>query len=143
MKLPLGRLWLQIFVVAVMITAGVVHYQLEASQQAVGGELGLRRLDLLYLREPAPALAALGVPSGIRAVVVFCQSCKLPLVPEAQVIRSSDFRIAKDYALITNNGQLGPGYVIIDSHGQLRYRSYDADPDRHQGEIGRLVRGVQ
>ena len=137
------RLWLQISVVAVLASVGVVQYQLQANKMAVGGAVALQRLDLLYLNEAAPGLRLLGVPSGTKAVVVFCQTCSQPLITGAQVVRSTDRALANQYGLVKDNAQLGPGYVIINSLGKLRYRSYDNDPAGHQGEINRLVRGVE
>lgn len=140
---PSTRLWLQILSVALVAVVGVSQYQLQARQRAVGGAVALQRLDLLYLHQPAPGLAQLGVTSGSKTVVVFCQKCRLPEVAGTRVVGSSDISLADSYALVTSSGRLGPGYVIIDSHGSLRYRSFDADPASHSAEINRLVKGVE
>ena len=140
---PPKGLWPQLLVVALVVIVGVSQYLRSAQHSAIGGEVALQRLDLLYLREPAPALPSLGVTDSTTAVVIFCESCSLPQIAGAQVIKSKDFQIAKDYALASANGQVGPGYAIIDRHGQVRYRSFDALPALHQAEIGRLVQGVQ
>lgn len=143
MKSPIKGLWLQIIVVSLVIVVAVVSYQLQANRAAVGGSVSLQRLDLLYLREPAPYLTALGIKNGVKTVVVFCQKCSLPEVSGAQVVISKNKTIAEAYSMVTSSGRIGPGYVIIDSEGQLRYRSYDPDPARHNGEISRLVKGVE
>ncbi len=49
-------LGLQLIVVALLAVAGVTQYQVQARQRAVGGAVGLQRLDLLFLSQPAPGL---------------------------------------------------------------------------------------
>ena len=141
-RLTPTRLWLQLLVVAAIASAGAVHYQLQ-SQQPTTFDAGLQRLDLLYLRQPAPGLSGLGVKYGAKAVVIFCQSCRSPVVKGAQVLYSTDKGLANEYGLISKTGAVGPGYAIIDSQGQVRYRSFDANLVVHGGEISRLVKGVQ
>lgn len=143
MKAPVKGLWLQIILVSFVVIIGVINYQWQANKAMVGGSVSLQRLDLLYLNEPAPNLADLEIKSGSKAVVVFCQSCRLPTVAGAQVVLSKDRTISEAYSLVTSKGRLGPAYIIINTKGHLRYRTYDPDPARHQGEISRLVRGVE
>ena len=135
-------LWFQIILTGLVVSAGVIDFELRLNAAAVGGDLALQRLDLLYLNEPAPSLAALGVRHG-RAVIVFCVGCTLPKITGAVVIGSSDRTIANQYGLVTNSNRIGPGYAVIDTQGQVRYRSFDADPASHSGEINRIVRKIK
>lgn len=103
----------------------------------------LQQFDAFYLDEPAPARKELGVQPGRPAVVFFfCdRACDLPAVRGAQVVRSSAPAVARQYALLTENGRIGPGYALIDSTGQLRYRTFD--PGLHESEIQILVDALQ
>ena len=102
----------------------------------------LQQFDAFYLDEPAPARDELGVQPGRPAVVFFCdQACDIPTVRGAQVLRSSAPAVARKYALLTEDGRVGPGYALIDSTGQLRYRTFD--PGLHEREIQVLVDALQ
>ncbi len=97
----------------------------------------LQQLDLLYLDEPAPGYAELGLRRGSPAVVVFCPGdCALPDLEGAQVLRSGDVALAREYAL----GEGGrTGYALVDADGDVRYRSYDPAPQEHVPELQTLV----
>lgn len=143
MSLHLKLLLLQLCGVGLLATTGAVNFLHQSALDTNGDQIGLQRLDLLYLNEPAPQLNRLNLKTGSKTVVVFCQNCQLPLVTGAQVVGTSDERLAKVYALVGPHGRPGTGYAIIDSRGQLRYRSYDSHAAEHSGEIQRLVWGVQ
>ena len=98
----------------------------------------LQQLDVFYLDEPAPGLDLLGVQPGRPAVVYFCGApCDPPQVTVAQDVRSSSPDLARQYALLTDAGRVGPGYALVDSSGTLRYRTFD--PGLHRQEIQILV----
>lgn len=97
----------------------------------------LQQLDLLYLDEPAPGYAELGLRAGQPAVVVFCpDACRLPELNGAQVVRSGDMGLAGRYAL---GGDGRVGFVLVDRDGDVRYRSYDPAPHEHVAELQTLV----
>lgn len=97
----------------------------------------LQQLDLLYLDEPAPGAADLGLRPGSPALVVFCDTaCPLPEIERAQVVRSTDAALAAAYGLDDT------GIALVDSQGRVRYRSYDPQPDSHEPELQALVDGV-
>lgn len=125
--------------VAAVVVAGVSGYLLSPASD-VAPDPALRQLDLLYLDEPAPALDALGVRAGRPAVVVFCDDgCEVPKVTGAHVLRSGDADLAAQYALLTAEGRVGPGYALVDADGQLRYRTFDPAPGQHATEVQVLV----
>lgn len=132
------RRWLVLAAVGAVATIGVLAYLLSPGY-GIAPEPGLRQLDLLYLDEPAPALEQLGVAPGSPAVVVFCRSCDLPRIDDAQVVRSDDAALARSYALTTASGRVGPGYALVDPDGRLRYRTFDPAPGEHAAEIQVLV----
>jgi hypothetical protein len=96
----------------------------------------LQQLDLLYLDEPAPGYAQLPLQRGEPAVVVFCDGCPLPDLEDAQVVRSSDAQLARQYALGAGGRT---GFALIDRDGDVRYRSYDPAPHEHEPELQTLV----
>lgn len=134
--------WLQIAAVAVLSILGVGLFTNQSDVYLNSDALGLQRIDLLYLNEPAPSLDRFDV-ANVKAVIVFCESCQLPIINGAKVIRNDDPEIADQYALKRTNGQIGPGYAVIDSRGFVRYRTYDTAIHEHAREINRLVAGLK
>lgn len=133
---------LQLTAAALFAIVGVGFFTNKADVARNGDALGLQRIDLLYLNEPAPSFDRFGITNA-KVVIVFCGSCQLPLVKGAQVIRNDDPEVADQYALKRENGQVGPGYALIDSMGFVRYRSYDRSINEHTREINRLVAGLR
>ncbi|UGY91261.1 hypothetical protein [Streptomyces gobiensis] len=122
---------------------GVWGYVRSDAHQLHDPDHALQQLDLLFLDQPAPGLKELGLAPGRAAVVVFCQThCPLPELPQAQVVRSTDARLARRYALMTDTGRIGPGYALIDAQGQLRYRTFDPGLAHHEQEISILTEGL-
>jgi hypothetical protein len=120
-------------------TVGAGSYVL-SSDRDVAPVQALRQLDQFYLDEPAPALDALGVQDGRPALILFCDPrCATPDVSDAQVVHSADPRLAAQYALLTGEGRVGPGYAVVNSAGQLRYRTFDPAPGEHAAEIQILL----
>ena len=121
--------------------AGVAAYTQSPGHAGHDPQHALQQLDLLYLDEPAPGAADLGIRPGSPAVVVFCPNgCQLPRLQGAQVVRSGDASLAREYAL----GQGGrTGVALIDPVGHVRYRSYDPSPENHETELQTLVDAVQ
>lgn len=136
--------WAALGAVAAVATAGVATYLTSPAHDLHDPHHGLQQLDMLYLDEPSAGLDQLGVDPGQPAVVVFCAdlSCPLPELPDAQVVRSTDPRLARQYALRTAAGRVGPGYAVVDASGQLRYRTFDPGLAQHEAEIRVLVAGV-
>lgn len=99
---------------------------------------GLQQLDLLYLRQPAPHYQQLGFQRGRPGLLLVCGGCPAPDVG-AQVVRSTDPAVARDYALVTASGRVGPGYALIDGDGRVRYRTFDPSPAAHADEIAVLL----
>lgn len=133
------RWWAGVSAVAVAVSLGVVGYLLSPGAD-VAPNPGPRQLDMLYLDEPAPSLGQLGVQADTAAVVVFCpQICPVPQVDGAQVVRSTEPALAAQYALVTSDGRIGPGYALIDTSGRLRYRTFDPAPADHAAEIQVLI----
>jgi hypothetical protein len=133
------RRWAVIAVVAGSVTAGVGAYWLTPTRD-IAPVQGLRQLDMLYLDEPAPGLAQLGVERGRPAVVLFCaEPCEQPPVTGAQVVESDDADLATRYGLRTREGRIGPGYALVDPDGRLRYSTFDPAPGEHAAEIQVLL----
>lgn len=131
--------WLGVGAVAAAVTVGAVTY-LRSPDADVAPIPGLRQLDMLYLEEPAPGLGRLGVERGLAAVILFCRpACGVPDLSGVQVVRSGAPDLAAEYALLTSQGRVGPGYALVDSGGQLRYRTFDPAPAAHGEEIQVLV----
>lgn len=130
--------WAALAAAAVAAGAGVLAY-LSSSAHALHDPVhALQQLDAFYLDEPAPGLAALGVEPGRPAVVFFCgRPCDVPPITGAQTALSSSAALGRQYALVTDEGRIGPGYALVDSAGRLRYRTFD--PGLHQQEIQVLV----
>lgn len=124
------------------ITAALLGVWLRSDPWGQGDPTrGLQQLDLLYLDEPAPRYDELDIASGRPALLLVCQACPQPEV-QAQVVRSSDPAIARDYGLLTTDGRVGPGYALIDRRGRVRYRTFDAEPAAHAAEIDVLLEAI-
>jgi hypothetical protein len=78
-------------------------------------------------------------PDGRRSYCSATPAAPLPDVSDAQVVHSDDPRIAAQYALLTAEGRGGPGYAVVNSAGQLRYRTFDPAPGEHAAEIQILI----
>lgn len=122
---------------------GVALYLTSPAHELHDPNHALQQLDLLYLDQPAPGLKHLPVEPARPSVLVFCENagCPLPQLEKAQVVRVTDPRLAARYAL-TADGQVGPGYALIDDDGQVRYRTFDPGLAQHQPEIRTLVNGL-
>lgn len=103
---------------------------------------GLQQLDLLYLDQPAPMGARLDLDPTGPTLLVICRDCRPPAVA-AHVVVSSDPDVADAYALRRRDGSVGPGYVMIDGAGHVRYRSFDPNLTDHGQEIQILLAGVR
>ncbi len=99
----------------------------------------LQQLDLLYLDEPAPGAAQLGLAPGRVTLLLFCGTCEEPQLDGADVRRVTDPELAADYALRRRSGRVGPGYALVDGRGRVRYRTYDPRPAEHLREVQPLV----
>ena len=117
--------------------AGVLLYLASEGHSRHDPRHELQQIDLLYLDEPAPGYADLGLRTGSPAVVVFCPGgCPLPELDGAQVLQSGDVGLARLYAL----GEDGrTGFALVDRDGDVRYRSYDPAPHEHEIELQTLV----
>lgn len=130
--------WAALGATSLLAGAGVLGYLASPLHAQHDPFHALQQFDAFYLDEPAPGLARLGVEPGRPAVVFFCSaSCSPPQVAGAQSVVSSSRRVAGEYGLLTDDGRLGPGYALIDSRGQVRYRTFD--PGFRQPEIQVLV----
>ena len=136
--------WAQLAMVALVLIIGVVHYEYQIQGHSLAGQLALQKLDLFYLNQPVPNLAKMNL-KGHKGVLIVCATCDLPSMeslPNVEVRRTSDPRVAALYGLLTTDNMLGPGYVLIDSHGRVRYRTFDINPAQHAREIRVLVRNL-
>ena len=130
--------WAALAATAAVAGAGVLGYLTSSAHALHDPVHALQQLDAFYLAELAPGLPELGVEPGRPAVVFFCgDPCDAPPVTGAQLARSSSRQLARQYALVTDQGRVGPGYALVDSAGLLRYRTFD--PGLHQQEIQVLV----
>ncbi|CAN5849014.1 hypothetical protein BH20ACT7_BH20ACT7_19110 [soil metagenome] len=126
-------------VVVLAVTAVLLGAWLRTDPWAQGDPTrGLQQLDLLYLDEPAPRYAELGLMRGQPALLLVCSACPRPAV-DAQVVHSADPAVARDYGLLTTDGRVGPGYALIDGRARVRYRTFDADAAAHTAEIEVLL----
>lgn len=115
--------------------AGVVAYWQSPSHSRHDRVHALQQLDLLYLDQPAPGAAELGLRPGRVAVVVVCpRACVLPEVARAQVVRTTDPALARAYALSGRRG-----YALVDRRLRVRYRTVDPGVSDHRREIQLLV----
>jgi hypothetical protein len=119
--------------------AGVVAYVQSPAHSRHDPDHALQQLDLLYLDEPAPDAARLGVTPGRVTLLLFCGTCEEPKVRGAEVRRVTDPEVAADYALRRRRGAVGPGYALVDGRGHVRYRTYDPEPAEHLREVQPLV----
>lgn len=127
------------------VAIALIAFSLSSGDRFVDPIRGLQQLDLLYLDEPAPALAELGVETGTPALIVICAACEPPdlTAPAVQVVVTQSPDIARRYGLLTESGRLGPGYAIIDRGGRVRYRTFDPELGEHGGEIAILLAGLR
>lgn len=129
--------------VAVAAGAGLLLAALAAPLRALGEPAtGLQQLDLLYLDEPAPLLERLGAPPGQAFVLMVCDGCTPPRDIGAPVLVADDPEVALAYALLREDGRLGPGYALIDARGRVRYRTFDPAAAAHGDELRVLVRAL-
>lgn len=136
--------WAGLAAAAAIATAGVAAYLTSPAHQRHDPNHALQQLDMLYLNEPAPDLDRLGIDTGRPAVLVFCPNdCPLPEIDAAQVVRSTEPDLAARYSLRSETGRVGPGYALIDSDGQVRYRTFDPGLAEHEPEIRILVAGLR
>jgi hypothetical protein len=119
--------------------AGVLAYLGSAAHGRHDPFHALQQFDAFYLDEPAPALEKLGVAPGRAAAIFFCEDfgCDVPDLPAVQVVTSTSPVLARQYALLTEDGRVGPGYALVNSGGRVRYRTFD--PGFHASEIAVLV----
>jgi hypothetical protein len=124
--------------VAVLAAAtGVALYLASPGHSRHDPQHHLQQVDLLYLDEPAPGLAQVGFRTGSPAILVFCPGdCPLPELEGAQVLRSGDVALARQYALGAGGRT---GFALVDGDGDVRYRSYDPAPHQHEPELQTLV----
>jgi len=139
-----ARLLLGCAAVLLVIAGGVMWLLGSDGWRRHGPVVGLQQLDLFYLDEPAPGIDRLGVRPGTPAVIVVCRGCRAPDVVEyGQVVVTDDSGVAAAYGLLTSDGQLGPGYAIVDARGRVRYRTFDPGVSRHAREIGILLEATR
>lgn len=132
---PARTLLVQAAAAVLLPALGVGLYLSSDSHAGHDPRHGLQQLDLLYLDEPAPGVAATGRPQ----LLVFCDGCRLPAVEGADVRLLDDPELARQYGL----GAPGrSGYALVDSRGRVRYRTYDPQPGTHETEIQTLVDGL-
>jgi hypothetical protein len=62
---------------------------------------------------------------------------------DAQSRVTDDPELARRYGVVTEGGQLGPGYALIDPAGNVRYRTFDPGLGEHEDEIEILVDSVR
>lgn len=133
-------------VVAVLGVALAGHLASDAHRLADPNP-GLRQLDYYYLDEPAPLLDRVGgEPDGRPLLLMVCADCEPPTLRDdvdAEVRRTDDLEVARAYGLLTDDGRIGPGYVIVDSGGAVRYRTFDAALGAHGEEVRVLLRGLR
>jgi hypothetical protein len=136
---PLARLLGGALGAVLLPVVGVAGYAVSDHAAREDPQRGLQQLDLLFLDEPAPGLAATGAPPGQVTVLLFCADCAAPRVTGGAVVRVRDPGLARQYGL----GAPGrPGYAVVDAGGRVRYRTYDPHPGAHDVEVQTLVDGV-
>lgn len=124
-------------VAVLAVATGVTLYVASPGHSRHDPQHELQQLDLLYLDEPAPGLDGVGYRAGRPAVLVFCpDDCPLPSLDGAQVLRSGDAGLARQYALGAG-GRVG--FALVDTNGDVRYRGYDPSPHQHEAELQVLV----
>jgi hypothetical protein len=126
---------LVVLAVAVLVWVATDSYRLHDPVR------GLQQLDMLFLDEPAPLLDEVGVEPGRPTLLVVCRRCTPPPLEQvdAQVVVTDDEAVAAAYGLLSVEGRLGPGYAIVDSEGQVRYRTFDHRLGAHGEEIRILL----
>lgn len=126
--------------VDLIVVLGVVAYLTSPPHRQHDPVHALQQLDAFYLDEAAPAYRQLGLRPGRPALLVVCDDgCRPPAGLDAQLRVSSDIAVARTYALVTETGRLGPGYAVIDSRGNVRYRTFDPGLGQHLKEIEILL----
>jgi hypothetical protein len=133
--------WTSVVLAWLAAAAGVLSYQSSDLHALHDPVHGLQQLDLLYLDQPAPLADRLGLQMGRPALVVVCSSCRPPRLdrPDLQVVTTDDTAVARAYALLTEDGRVGPGYALVDSRGAVRYRTFDPGLGQHAAEVQILV----
>ena len=139
--LPSAVRWAGLTLTSLAAGSGILVYLNSAAHARHDPFHALQQFDAFYLDEPAPAREQLGIAPGRPAIVFFCgQPCDAPDISGAQVVRSSSPALARQYALLTEDGRVGPGYALVDSDGRLRYRTFD--PGLHEREIAVLLNAL-
>lgn len=99
-----------------------------ATGHASAPDDGLLQLDLLTLSERVPGVEAV---DGRPTLVVAAGRCERPppsgshLDARYRLVVSTDPQLARRLALHAAAERCQPGYVVVDPHGVVRYRSYD------------------
>ncbi len=126
--------------VDLIVVLGVIAYLTSASHRQHDPTHALQQLDAFYLDEAAPAYRRLGLRPGRPALLVVCDNgCRPPARLGAQVRVTRDAAIGRAYGLMTRTGRLGPGYAVIDTRGNVRYRTFDPELGGHRREIHILL----
>lgn len=105
-----------------------------ATGNASAPDDGLLQLDVLSLSERVPGLSP--VAGKATMVVLTCPGARpVPraLDPAYGLVVSTDAALARRVAL-PRAAQCEDGYVLLDPHGLVRYRSYDPGWPRHSQE---------
>ena len=104
-----------------------------ATGHASAPDDGLLQLDVLSLSERVPGVTAVdGRPT---MVVVQCGPAPARRLDEAYgLVVSSDAALADRLALHRAVEDCQPGYVLLDGHSVVRYRSYDPGWPDHSFE---------
>lgn len=127
--------------VIVAVGAGLLLYVASAAHGSHDPFHALQQLDLLYLDEAVPALDRLDLPPNERAVIVVCQDCQAPPL-RAEVVLTDDEDVARALGLHRANGEIGPGYALVDDRGRVRYRTFDPGLAGHEAEIRVLLEAL-
>lgn len=136
---PVRRLLLGGAAAVLLPVVGVTVYVTSEDHGRHDPAHALQQLDLLYLDEPAPSLAAVGAPPGRVAVLLFCDGCDAPRLERAAVVRVEDRAVARQYGLGAGDRA---GWALVDRRGHVRYRSYDPHVGDHAVELQTMVDGL-